>query len=72
MPSLEPEYVVNRIYKAIINEEEEVYIWWFIIYIKMILDWMPERIRRYAVARLIGDGMKTFTGRAVEAKKKNE
>ncbi len=37
----------------------------------MILDWLPEKLRRYAVARLIGDGMKTFTGRAEQDLKKN-
>lgn len=53
----------KKIYHAILEEREEVYIWWFIPYLRLILDVLPLRLRNFLIARLIGDGMRTFVGR---------
>lgn len=45
------------------HEEKEVYIWWFIIYMKYLVDMMPLRIRSFIIIKLMADGMKTFVGR---------
>jgi len=63
LPSLNPNKVANRIYNAIMNQENEVYIWWFIIYLKLIFDLIPLKLRNFLIQKLTGDGMKTFVGR---------
>ena len=45
------------------GEEDEVYIWWFIIYLKLVFDLLPLKLRNYLIQKLTGDGMKTFVGR---------
>lgn len=45
------------------GEEDEVYIWWFIIYLKLVFDLLPLMLRNYLIQKLTGDGMKTFVGR---------
>lgn len=51
------------------EEQEEVYIWWFMYYLKVFLDIIPSRVSVFLMKHLICQGMKTFVGR--DAPKKN-
>jgi hypothetical protein len=54
----------RKIYEAIVSEEKEVFIWWYIKYLRVILDLLPLRLRIYLIKVFIGEGMRTFVGRA--------
>eukprot|EP00347_Sterkiella_histriomuscorum_P008656 403344264 len=64
IPTLDQKYVAKRIYEAICENEAEVYVWWYIIYIKMICDWLPYRFIWWFINFSTSDGMKTFKGRS--------
>ncbi|CDW85137.1 short chain dehydrogenase reductase family protein [Stylonychia lemnae] len=70
VPTLKPEYTANRIYDSIIQEKREVYIWWYICYLKMVFDYFPLSLKLWIVQFTTGDGMKSFVGRDQIGKKK--
>jgi hypothetical protein len=46
------------------SESKEVYIWWFIFYLRFAVDLLPLFLRNTVIKVLMGDGMRTFVGRA--------
>ena len=63
IPTLDQVYTAKQIYNAIMREEKEVYIWWFIAYMRFIVDLMPLKMRYWITKIMMGNGMKTFVGR---------
>jgi hypothetical protein len=45
-------------------ESKEVYIWWFIFYLRFAVDLLPLYFRNKLIKALMGNGMNTFVGRA--------
>ncbi|TNV77310.1 hypothetical protein FGO68_gene1026 [Halteria grandinella] len=62
IPSIDPVYAAQRIHRAILYQEREVHIWWYLYYIRIILELLPLSIQLFLVKHLIGQGMQTFVG----------
>ena len=45
------------------TKEREVYIHWYIKYLRVAVDLLPLRLRDWLVQVLMGEGMRTFVGR---------
>lgn len=56
-------YVAERVYKAIIHEEKEVFVYWFMFHLKICLDLCPLEIRNWIIKIISGDGMVYFESR---------
>lgn len=63
IPTLDSLYVARRIYSAIMYEEKEVFIKWYIFYLKIAVELLPLKLKNYAIRKLVGEGMHTFVGR---------
>lgn len=63
LPTLDSQYVVDRIYNAILAEEREVYIRGIIFYLKSVNLILPLSVRNWANNLLVGEGMEHFVGR---------
>ena len=44
-------------------ENEEIYIHWYIPYLRIAIDLMPLKVRNILIHFLMGMGMRTFRGR---------
>lgn len=51
------------------SEKEEVYIYWYIKYMRLAIDLLPLKIRNKLIQGLMGEGMRTFKGREQHAHK---
>ena len=65
LPTLDQNYVVNRMYEAILAEEEEVYIQSFIFWFKVLTAILPLTVKNLAYQILVGQGMDSFKGRRI-------
>ncbi|TNV77081.1 hypothetical protein FGO68_gene15710 [Halteria grandinella] len=63
IPTLNQEATAKKIHDSILAHKKEVYIWWFIEYMRVVIDLVPLGVRNFLVQRLMGDGMRTFVGR---------
>jgi hypothetical protein len=63
IPTLKQEDTAKKIYQAFIEEREEVYIWWYIEYMRVVVDLLPLKTRNFVIRKLMGEGMRTFVGR---------
>ena len=68
VPLLEPQYVADRIYQAIMAEEKEVYIQTAMYFLKIFLAILPLHARHQSSEWLVGSGMDQFKGRFSKAK----
>ena len=60
IPMLKKEEVAERIYKAIVFEEEEVYIPWYSYWMTVIMLLIPSlKLRHWIIQTLMGNGMAT-------------
>jgi hypothetical protein len=64
IPTIEKEYAARRIFKAIMQEELEVHIWWYLYYIRIVVELLPMRVSHFLMRHLISQGMQTFVGHA--------
>ena len=69
VPTLKADYVVKRMYQAILAEEKEVYIPGQIYWLKVLNMFLPSTLRDWLTQRLVGDGMEFFVGRVEQEKK---
>ena len=63
VPMLNTDYVANRIYQAILAEEQEVYIPSIIELLKNVFIMVPLTLRNFISHHLVGKGMDHYTGR---------
>jgi NAD(P)-dependent dehydrogenase (short-subunit alcohol dehydrogenase family) len=63
IPTLKLDDVANRMYKSIMAEEEEVYIYSFVFWLKTIVQLLPVTVKNVLLDVLIGSGMDQFLGR---------
>ena len=64
LPTLDQVQTASKIYDSIMTESKEVYIWWFIFYLRFAVDLLPLYLRNILIKVLMGNGMRTFVGRA--------
>jgi hypothetical protein len=50
----------------VVEKRKEVYIWWYIRYLRILIDLVPLRLRNWLIKVLMADGMRTFTGRTTK------
>ena len=63
IPSIDQHNASNRIYNAIMYEESEVYIYWFLYYVDTLMRCLPLFVSQLLYKHLFAKGMKTFEGR---------
>lgn len=63
LPMLDKNDVVECIYTAILAEQKEVYVYWFLPVFKLVELIVPLKVKVYAFEFLVGKGMKNYTGR---------
>jgi hypothetical protein len=63
LPTLDQVWVGRRIFEAVVYKEKEVYLPWYVEHIIYVSKWIPVGVKSFLVRRMVGDGMKTFTGR---------
>ena len=63
LPTLKKEYVIDRMYNAIMAEEKEVFIPGTIWHMRNLLNILPLSLRHKLSNVLVGEGMEYFVGR---------
>jgi len=66
LPMLIKEFVADRVYEAIMFEDQEVYIYWFLPVFKLVDLILPLKLKVYAFHFLISLGMTDFVGRSAK------
>ena len=63
IPTMDQNYVADRMYQAIMAEEEEVYIHSFIYWFKLLTLFIPLYVKTRVFQYMVGAGMDTWVGR---------
>jgi hypothetical protein len=63
IPTLTAEYAAQKIFTSLIERKKEVYIWWYIPYMRIVVDLLPLGLRNWVIQTFMGEGMRTFVGR---------
>lgn len=63
LPTLDQNYVADRMYEAIMSEEKEVFIQSFIFWFKFLTMLLPLSIKNHIQQFMVGKGMDSFKGR---------
>ena len=63
IPTIDQHHACKRIYDAVIYEEAEVYIYWFLYYVDTMMRLLPLCVSQFLYKHLFAKGMKTFEGR---------
>ena len=66
LPTLKKEYVIDRMYNAIMAEEKEVYIYGFMNWMRIAIECLPLQLKHFMCEQLVGKGMEHFRGRSQE------
>ena len=77
IPTIDQHTASNRIYNAIMYEESEVYMYWFLYYVDTLMRCLPLVVSQLLYKHLFAKGMKSFEGRkeqlaGLEAAKKTK
>ena len=63
IPTLTADYAAQKIFTSLLERKKEVYIWWYIPYMRIAVDLMPLALRNWVIQTFMGEGMRTFVGR---------
>ena len=63
IPTIDQHHACQRIYDAVMYEEAEVYIYWFLYYVDTLMRCLPLAVSQLLYKHLFAKGMKTFEGR---------
>ena len=63
IPTLTADYAAQKIFTSLLERKKEVYIWWYIPYMRIAVDLLPLALRNWVIQTFMGEGMRTFVGR---------